>query len=72
MERTVYLQNTFSNKVVIMQSSGTHRVYNNNKRTKTDLYIYRGKRQSEAIKKLISFGFVLCTEIEFNNYFNKI
>lgn len=66
---TIYLKNTIKNKVAIMQSSGTHRVYNNNKRTKTDLYIYRGKRQNEAIKKLLLFGYELCDEKEFNNYF---
>ena len=54
------------------KGGGSHRIYFNNKRTKTERYS-KGRYMTveQTYQRLISFGYENCTEEEFNNYFIK-
>lgn len=64
----MYLLNKRQNKVCSLHKDGTHRIYFNNRRKGTKLYIYHNKFDF-VLNRLQSFGYKECDEIEFNNYF---
>ena len=65
---TTKMINKSQNKVVSLKTSGTHRVYLNNSRKGTELFIYHNNF-FKAKSKLEVFGYEECAEEEFNNYF---
>lgn len=65
-----YLINTNFNTACSLRKNGTHRIYRNNKRKDTTLYIYHGKYDF-VLKRLKSFDYEICSETTFNNYFEK-
>ena len=66
-----YLINTNFNTACSLHKDGSHRIYYNNKRKGTKLYIYHGK-YDYVLKLLKSFGYEICDETIFNNYFKII
>lgn len=66
----IYVKHCYWNKVAIIHFDGCHRVYKENKRKNTDLYLTR-IGQEKTLKRLLNFGYQIISQIEFDNYFIK-
>lgn len=63
-----WMYNETTNKAVVIQSNGAHRIYSNNKAKNTQLYLNR-KGQSKIMELLSSFGYTEITSKQFSEYF---
>lgn len=64
----MYLINANQNKACSLHKDGTHRIYFDNRRKGTKLYIYHGKFDF-VLNRLKSFGYKECSEQIFYKYF---
>jgi hypothetical protein len=64
----IYMYHHNWNKIAIIHHNGIHRVYKENKRSDTTLYLNR-IGQLKVKYKLESFGYKQVTEEIFNHYF---
>lgn len=68
---TIKLINNKQNKACSLQKNGTHRVYSNNSRKNTKLFICNREGFDKVLDRLRSFGYKECTEVKFDSYFDK-
>jgi len=66
------LINKKQNKACSLQENGTHRIYSDNKRKNTQLFIYTRLGFELAYQRLLKFGYADCTESEFEKYFMEL